>query len=549
MGVVQRLKNTLLSRKVTEQELFSFIQKSLTFKGQMSFIGDLLSITAHKCPQNNALISGDRFVSYKELYFRAMLLSKKLSAHGVRPHDKVLMLFENSIEFYIVYFAILQLGAVCVPLNVFLHEKELAYIIEDSSPVAIVASRSFKHKIEVVKALCTSDVFPAVLGDELIDFETAVPKKIGDIDAIATRNQLDQDELCLLLYTSGTTGVPKGVMLSSRNIMTNSIQCTARLEGYNKIRGLSKGKKLIFKERFFAALPLFHVFAQNSCIWFPIMVGGTVIIVPRIDRRELLEGLKHKPTLFFGVPALFGLLCLMKTAPLDSVRFFVSGGDAMSDKIRSAFSMIYGRKICSGYGLTEASPVVAVNIDNDECESHVVGLPLHGIDIDVRDDEGQSLPSGSIGTLWIRGDNVMLGYYKAPGETDMVIRDGWLNTGDLASFDTHTGRLAIRGRIKDLIINKGLNIYPQEVENVLLSHPVIFQAAVVGRDDATTGQVPIAFIALKGETTKADNIDRVLRDFCSNHLAGYKIPRKFVYLDSLPMNQTGKVDKKRLLAD
>lgn len=548
MGVVQRFKNTLLPKKITEAALFSFIKKSLTTSGQECFIGELLQATARKCPHNIALISGSRSMSYKELYFRTILLSKKLKKRGIHPRDKVLMLFENSIEFFIVYFAILQLGAVCVPLNVFLHEKELAYIIKDSLPVAIVASRLFKQKIEIVRSLCNRDEFPSVFCDESIDMKESVPKTFKEVDALFSPKILDRDELCLLLYTSGTTGVPKGVMLSSHNIMTNTIQCTARLEGHNKI-GLSKGKKIIFKERFFAALPLFHVFAQNTCIWFPIMVGGTVIVVPRIDRKELLEGLKHKPTLFFGVPALFGLLCLMKTAPLDSIRFFVSGGDVTPDKIRSAFSMIYGRKICSGYGLTEASPVVAVNIDNDECEVHNVGPPLHGIDIDIRDDQGESLPSGSIGTLWIRGGNVMLGYYKAQEETDLILRDGWLNTGDLASFDTAIGRLSIRGRIKDLIINKGLNIYPQEIENVLLSHPVIFQAAVIGRDDTTAGQVPIAFISLKDEKTKTDDIDRMLRDFCSNHLAGYKIPRKFVYLDSLPMNQTGKVDKKRLQAD
>jgi long-chain acyl-CoA synthetase len=549
MGVVQRLKNTLLSKKVTEQELFLFIKKSLTIDDKMSFIGEFLKLTAHKCPKNIALISGLRSIDYQELYFRASLLSKKLKSNGVRPHDKVLMLFENSIEFYIVYFAILQLGAVCVPLNVFLHEKELAYIIKDSSPVAIVSSRSFKHKIEVVKALSEGDEFPSIFGDENIDFKKDVPKTLEEIDALFTMPRPNLDTLCLLLYTSGTTGVPKGVMLSSNNIVTNAIQCAARLEGYNKIRGLLAGEKLIFKERFFAALPLFHVFAQNTCIWFPMMVGGTVIIVPRIDRKELLLGLEHKPTLFFGVPALFGLLCLMKTAPLDSVRFFVSGGDATPDKIRSAFSMIYGRKICSGYGLTEASPVISVNIDNDECEAHVVGVPLHGIDVDIRNDQGESLPHGGIGTLWVRGDNIMLGYYKSKQETDSVLQSGWLNTGDIASFDAKTGRISIRGRIKDLIINKGLNIYPQEVENVLLSHPVIFQAAVIGREDTTAGQVPIAFVSLKDDKVKADDVDRILRDFCSNHLAGYKIPRKFVYLDSLPMNQTGKVDKKQLLAD
>jgi long-chain acyl-CoA synthetase len=214
----------------------------------------------------------------------------------------------------------------------------------------------------------------------------------------------------------------------------------------------------------------------------------------------------------------------------------------MPDKIRAAFAMIYGRKICSGYGLTEAAPVVAINHDNESAPTYVVGRPVVGIECDIRDDDGNSLKKGEIGTLWIKGDNVMLGYYKSPESTKKVLYNGFLNTGDIACIDKN-GSIAIKGRSKDLIIHKGFNIYPQEVENILMTHPAVFKAAVIGRPESVVGQVPIAFVAARGEK---ELIEKSLRALCSDNLASYKIPRKFICLDDLPMSPTGKIDKKQL---
>ena len=543
MSVVQRFKNKILSNSsMSESALYDNIKNLLKVDGKTIYVGELLSQAAKKYPYTKALICCGKSVTYKELFFRSLLLSKKLKSLEVQPRDRVFLLFENSIEFYIAYFAILQVGAICVPLNTFLHEKELESIVNDSKPKAAIASSSLKGKLEGIKNK-DSNVLQHILGEEDIDWEAPVPGSIELVHSDFKVETLSEDEVCLLLYTSGTTGEPKGVMLSSKNIISNTIQSISRLGMHMKLKDAFK-PNTVFKERFFAALPLFHVFAQNVCIWFPITMGGTVIIVPKIDRREILEGLKHKPTLFSGVPALFGLLCLMKTAPLDSVKLFVSGGDAMTDKIRCAFSMVYGRKICAGYGLTEASPVVAVNIENREKSTSVVGVPLMGIECDVRRDSGESADSNEIGTLWIRGDNVMLGYYNSPEETAKVLKDGWLNTGDLARLDKEL--LEVIGRSKDLIIHKGFNIYPQEIENVLLSHPAIFKAAVVGREDATSGQVPVAFVAAKLDD---EGVESRLKAFCSDHLAGYKIPRKFIIMDDLPLGATGKIDKKKLLSE
>ncbi len=518
-----------------EKEAYAQLQKVLDLKGIS--VGELLKRAAEKYADDEALISQGTRVTYKEFYFRSVLLSKKLRERGVRKGDRVCLSSENSIDYYIAYFAIWQIGAVSVPLNTFLHPREIGLILTDAAPKAIIASKALVKNFETVVSSGFTQELPPLLTTADIDWETTVPHTVAEISQDFTISSLPSDELCLLLYTSGTTGMPKGVMLSSHNIMTNCLQSVTRMA-----LSVLEGQDSIFGERFFAALPLFHVFAQNTCIWTPILLGGAVIIVPKIDRKDIMTGLKEKPTLFFGVPALYGLLALMKTAPLDSVRLFISGGDALPDKIRSVFGLVYGRKICCGYGLTEAAPIIAVNMENKEKPTHIVGKPVIDVECEIRDIEGVVQRPGNIGTLWVRGDNVMLGYYNAPKATAEVLQDGWLNTGDLAAFDDE-GYLSIRGRHKDLIIHKGINIYPQEIENILLTHPAVFKAAVIGKEDDLSGQVPVAYVAMKNIDAQTE---QKLRAFCVDHLAAYKVPRKIICVDDLPLGPTGKIDKKVL---
>jgi long-chain acyl-CoA synthetase len=524
-----------------ESLIFNKLKDSFIKNGDLSYAGELLKIACEKYPNNIALIQQEESITYKELYFKAVIFSKKLKTAGIKPRDKVLLFAENSIAFYVAYFAIWQIGAIVVPTNIFLHSKEITYIIKDSGPVAIFCSDSLRKNIENLITQNELEHLPQIFTNQDIDQDLNIDAQISsnqissNIEKIIAEfevERLETDALCLLLYTSGTTGAPKGVMLSSRNIMIHAIQTYARFH----MMGLSD------KERFFGVLPLFHVFAQNTCLWLPFITGSTIIIVKKIDRKLILEGLKHKPTLFLGFPALFGLLCMMKTAPLDSVKIFVSGADMLPDKIQQGFGMVYGRKICPGYGLSEASPVVAVNYFNHASPTQVVGRPFVGIECDIRDENGKSLPQNTIGNLWIRGGNIMMGYYNSPDATAKVLVDGWLNTGDLGSLDEH-GNLAISGRTKDIIIHKGFNIYPAEIENVLLRHPSVFKVAVIGQEESGSGQIPVAFVAIKSPES---GIEVSLRNLCSNNLAAYKVPRKFVCVDDLPMNSTGKVDKKQL---
>jgi long-chain acyl-CoA synthetase len=516
---------------LSEHTIFTEIQKKCNAQGTL-YAGHLLQRAYSLYPHKLALIAPSHRLTYKTLFFRALLMSKLLQECGVQKNDNIIIFYENTPEFYIAYFGIWQLGAVCVPVNTFLHERELAYIINDAKPPVIITSPTLRATVDSALALDTREVKPIVLSGTAFDWASPEPDILPIELLELVQTNISHDSLCALLYTSGTTGIPKGVMLSSRNIMTNAMQCFARFT----IFGMQQD------ERFFCVLPLFHVFAQNVCLWLPMIIGATVILVQKIDRKLILEGLAEKPTLFFGVPPLYGLLCLMKTAPLDSVKIFVSGADMLPDKIRAGFGIIYGRKICTGYGLSEASPVVAVDHENRAVATSVVGKPLDGIDVEIRSDDGLVLSPGDVGSLWIRGNNIMMGYYNAPEATKQVLQDNWLNTGDLASIDLQ-GNLAIRGRSKDIIIHKGFNIYPAEVENVLMMHPAVFKAAVVGQEEDMAGQVPVAFVAIRPGT---QNIEQVLRTLCAGNLATYKVPRKIICLDDLPMNATGKIDKKKL---
>ncbi|HSW73949.1 MAG TPA: AMP-binding protein, partial [Candidatus Limnocylindria bacterium] len=432
-------------KQESEQVIFDRYYKTLLHDGKLVPVGMLLQRATQRLPDNIALIQQGKNISYRQLYGAAVRFSKVLQQQGVKANDRVILLMENSPSFYVAYFGIMQLGAIVATVNTFLREREVAHILEDAKPTVIVVSSDLK------KIVTDSGPITVPLLTELdMEFKDDEPAQLPEFPVVL----LEPDALCCLLYTSGTTGFPKGVMLSSRNILTNVLQALTRFH-------------VGPEDRIFAVLPLFHSFAENACIWIPMVVGCTVIVVPKIERRFILEGLDYKPTLFVGVPALFGLLCLLKTAPLSSIRLFVSGGDVLPDKIRAAFALLYRRNICSGYGLTESSPMVSGDIEDVTVQTNNVGHPILGVQVSFRDEEGREVAPGSVGHICIKGDNIMLGYYNSPDTTAEVIKDGWLLTGDLGYLDEQ-GRLVISGRLKDLIIHKGFNIYPPEIENVIL---------------------------------------------------------------------------------
>lgn len=500
-----------------ERERFNRLMNSIKKNGTLMTLGHLLEWASFRYGRQIAIICQEQEISYVDLFKRACMFAERLKAQGVQPGDRVLVWVENSIELYIAYFGVLQTGAVVALLNVYLTEYELEHIVQDAQAKVIVTEKSFSNRLQTV-----ADKASILFKEDVISLTE--PISVGDCKVF----DKPADDLTVLLYTSGTTGLPKGVMLSSTNALTNAMQGIARQQ---------------FKQcRVLCVLPLFHTFAQNTCIWTALLYGCTVIVVPKVERRQILQALEKKPAVFFGVPALFGLLCLMKNAPLGEIELFIAGGDALPDRIRAAFSLIYNRKICNGYGLTETSPVISIDFDDVTEPTNCTGRPCVDIQIEIRDASGSILDQGKVGQLWVKGPNVMLGYYNAPEATAKVMRDGWFDTGDLAYINKR-GKIVISGREKDLIKNKGFNIYPQEIENVLLSHPDVLRAAVIGKEDPA-GEVPVAVVQIRAENP---HIVEELKKRCREQLAAYKNPKEYIIVKTdLPLTATGKVNKKAL---
>lgn len=511
-----------MKHNMHEQRVYDQLKEYIIHDGNMINLGQLLYFAAQRFGNNVALIHEKQTVLYQELFYRACLFSNELKKKGVKPRDRVLLFFENSIEFYIGYYGIAQCGAVVAPVNTFLKERELTHIINDAQPRLLVASTTLLEKLQQDNVAISIPI----LTQEDMDLTSSLDESLcNPIPAY-----LESDEMAALLYTSGTTGLPKGVMLSSKNILTNCMQTIARL-------GIVKD------ERVFGVLPFFHSFAQFTSVWAPFLLGCTVIIVRKVDRRYILEGLTHKPTMFMGVPALFGLMCLLQNVPVGSVKYFVTGGDAMPDKIRGGFELLYQRKIAAGYGLSETSPVLTADLEDVAEPTSNVGRPLLGVTISIRNEHGAPLPDGEIGQIWVQGANVMLGYYNEPAKTKEVFKEGWFDTGDLGYIGPR-GKLVVTGRIKDLIAHKGFKIYPQEVENVLLMHPNVIQAAVIGKLDENVGEIPVAYVQIRMDES---TMQKELYNLCERNLASYKIPRLFICSTAaLPTTSTGKVDKKVL---
>jgi long-chain acyl-CoA synthetase len=514
-------KNSCISNQ--DHTRFERHYRLLFEDGKFMFAGTLLQRAAKKFPQLTALICKDISMTFEQLYIHSLSITHNLIKSGVKPGDKVCLLYENSIPYYQAYYGIWQTGAVVVPLNTFLAEHELEHILKDCEPQAIIVSPEFKKKFKPEFFATTSVI-------ELPDDETATCQvTLKPEYASYTVPYRQPDELAALLYTSGTTGFPKGVMLSSRNILTNVVQIVTSI-------------KVSCDDRLLGVLPLFHSFAQNMSIWSTTFLGAKTIILPKIERKWIIDGLKHKPTIIIAVPALYALLCLLRNLDLSSVRYFACGGDALPDKIRALFEMVYQRKLCNGYGLTETSPFISADLDDVLKETNTVGKVGYGIQCSLRDEQEEEVPHGQIGILWLKGDNIMLGYHKAPEATAAVLKNGWLNTGDFAYFDSEQ-RLVIAGRYKDLIINKGINIYPQEIENCIMNFPGILKVAVIGIPDEQTGEMPIAYLVTNAPSP---TLEHTLKEHCMKNLAAYKVPREFYFLEDLPMTPLGKIDKKNL---
>jgi len=501
-------------------------------------LASVLEHPARLTPERVAITFGSTQLTYAELNAKANQVAAGLHALGIRAGDHVALSCPNLPFFPIAYFGILKAGAAVVPLNVLLKPREIAYHLRDSDAKAILA---FAGTPELPIA---EMVAAAVAGDtrvRVILMPRDLPSLLRDDPAFHPPRR-EPHETAVILYTSGTTGHPKGAELTHDNMVSNAVT------SYDMFRPAFDGAPEPYTT--LITLPLFHSTAQSAQMNACLYGGFRLVLMPRFDAAAVLETFAREGIgLWIAVPTMYwSLLHHARTTGTDlsaaatSLRLCASGGAPMPLEVMREFERVFSVRILEGYGLSETAPVVAFNQLQRPSKPGTVGLPVFGVDVRCFDDHDRAVAPGERGEVVVRGPNVMKGYYNNPDATAEAKRGGWFRTGDIGQFDAD-GYLSIVDRKKDLILRGGFNVYPREVEETLLTHPAVSLAAVVGVPDERLGEEVKAYVVLKpGQQLGADELIAWSRQ----EMAGHKYPRILEFRDSLPMNATGKVLKREL---
>ncbi|WP_122818915.1 long-chain-fatty-acid--CoA ligase [Nocardioides pantholopis] len=513
-------------------------------------LSTLLEESAQKYPDREAIVINDTRLTYATVDTFANMCANLLVARGIKPGDKVALSCPNLPFFTVVYFGILKAGATVVPLNVLLKGREIAYHLQDSDAKAYFC---FEGTEDLPMGANGHEGFSATDGCEhffVITADLAAPSPIegvetmagammahpGEFETVAT----DEDDTAVILYTSGTTGQPKGAELRHRNMRDNA------LSG-EQLFGASAERP----DTSLCVLPLFHSFGQTVCQNGVFAYGGTVVMQPRFEPHAALElMLKERITSFAGVPTMYwGLLGALGagvdvTPIAENLRVAVAGGSALPVEVHREFQSKFGVTILEGYGLSETSPVASFSKYGEPVRPGSIGVPIPGVEMKLIDPEWNEITAGTdeIGEIAIKGHNVMKGYYNRPEATAEAIRDDWFRTGDLARKD-EDGWYYIVDRAKEMIIRGGFNVYPREIEEVLLTHPEVSLCAVIGVPNESHGEeIKAVVIRTEGSSLTEDE----LIGWAKEQMANYKYPRLVEFRDSLPMTATGKILKREL---
>ncbi|MFJ5274723.1 long-chain fatty acid--CoA ligase [Streptomyces sp. NPDC088358] len=469
----------------------------------------------------------DSTLTYGELDDASARVAALLRDRGLRPGDRVALTMPNVPLFPVLYYGILWAGGVVVPMNPLLKAREVAFTLRDCGARIALVSPLFAD--EVAKA--AAETGTACLVTE----PTAFRELLGAHDPLPGIVDRTDDDPALILYTSGTTGTPKGAELSHRNLATNTVTTAETL--------LQVGPDDVL----FGGLPLFHAFGQTCALNTAVAAGATLTLLPRFEPRRALEIMtRDGVTVFLGVPTMYAALLhadLPEGFDAGRLRLAVSGGAALPVEVLHGFERRFGATVLEGYGLSETSPVAAFNHPDRPRKAGSIGLPVRGVDMRLVAEDGGAVSPGEVGEIAIRGENVMTGYWNRPEATAEAIRDGWFHSGDLARVD-EDGFYFIVDRKKDLIIRGGYNVYPREVEEVLYEHPAVAEAAVVGVPHSVHGEEIAAVITLRpGAHATAEEI----RDHVKDRVAAYKYPRIVTFTAELPKGPTGKILKREIM--
>ncbi|TCT25052.1 long-chain acyl-CoA synthetase [Melghiribacillus thermohalophilus] len=523
---------------------------------------EFLIDTASRYPEKKALHFLGREMTYRDLLESSKKMASFLQSLGLEKGERVAIMLPNSPQSIIGYYGALMTGAIVVQTNPLYTERELEYQLKDSGATYMICLdmlfprvKTVKNQTDLQHVIVTSmkDYLPFpknVLYPFVQKKQGQHPGKIEQTENVHHWKQVlkqsgdgvkqvdidPKEDLALLQYTGGTTGFPKGVMLTHLNLVANTQMSKAWLYKVKDGEGVTLG-----------ALPFFHVYGMTSVMNFSVMMGQKMILMPKFDPEEILKMIeKERPSLFPGAPTMYiGLLNhpKIKDYDLSSIEACISGSAPLPVEVQDQFETITGGKLVEGYGLTESSPVTHANFIWGDRVSGSIGVPWPDTDSKIfRTDTMEEAEVGEVGEIAVKGPQVMKGYWNRPEETEKVLKDGWLFTGDMGYMDER-GYFYVVDRKKDMIIAGGYNIYPREVEEVLYEHEAVQEAAVVGVPDPYRGETVKAFLVLKESKTVSEE---ELDEFCRKHLAAYKVPRIYEFRDELPKTAVGKILRRKL---
>ena len=526
-------------------------------------LGAMLDSSVARFPNRAAIDFMGRVTTWGDLGTAVDRVAAGLQALGVVKGTRVALCLPNTPYYPILFYATLKAGGVVVNVNPLYVERELTHLIHDSGAeiivtcdIADIQARVRKVAAETgLRHVVTCSIADALPMVKKIAYKLVKRKDIGHAprsvqhllfpDLMAhgskpTPVSVALEEVAVLQYTGGTTGIPKAAMLSHANIVANTDAMLVHVGGESAEQ-----------DRVLGVLPLFHVFALTNVLTFGTLVGAEMILLPRFELKQLLATLKRtRPTYFPAVPTIYNALANLgveQRPDLSSVKVCISGGAPLPIEVRHAFEANTGAKLVEGYGLSEASPIITCNPFDGINKEGSAGLPFPGTTIEIRDREDPTriMPAGEKGEICARGPQVMAGYWHKPAETEAAFADGALRTGDVGYLDAD-GYLFIVDRIKDLILCGGYNVYPRVIEEALYEHPAVVEAVVIGVPDAHRGQAPKAFVVLNeaGAITGAG-----LRDFLRDKISKIELPREVEIRDTLPKTLIGKLSKKELVEE